>query len=640
LYRRREALLSFADGYVVHRPEGNRPVVVVEGCGGSGRTSMLEVVAKEHKDAVALARVDARQAVGLSRHGEVSGLLLLAAYGLSNVPRGMPRPHFHRLFVAHTALAQEIDLATGPDNVGREMRAALARYRSQGQALQLAGQLLTGAGVAVLGQLKGVPPLEGLADSIKAASSAAVAALDQSPWWQRRWLPDATRWLGGEDEGREGDPVLAMIELNTWRQTGQENQIDRRLVSAFRGDLRTGLPRRRAYDCELLLDNADNPAARSFLRHLVAERQLPGARPDPLVVFAGSGGGLMAAPRPPEQHVHRCDEAGLRKLPEPPPPDLAWIRVRLGPLSAADVYALIPSGPDFAGVDDEWLARIVMANTGGHPGAVRLFVDALLRHPDLLADVDDLLATRAADRTLAEEILHEIVLGTDPDNQPTDGYLATLTTLAAARHADEADRMVAGGRLRAATDHDIEVLQAETLWPPPRPGEPGRLLPVARYLLLHALGRRAPEDPGSWVNLFGWLSDNTPADDPVGGLHHRFATGEKVGADLGAQLNTVSATVWLDRVDKIVATPDLRPRGARPKTDDFGVGEDVPGMIDQLLVAHRELNDPRLTHTGRFRARCLQIADLYLQLSRKVSRNAREFRERAAWYRALADTYQ
>jgi hypothetical protein len=646
LYRGRETLISFADEYVASGggprvpAGGNRPVVVLEGCGGSGRTSTLEAIAEEHGAAVPLAQVDARKAVGLSAYGDVSGLLLLAAFGMSDGPKETPRIHFHRLFVAHTALAQEIDLATGPDNVGREMRAALARYRNHGPALELAGQLLTGTGVAVLGQLKGVPPLGDLAESIRAASTAAMSALSRSTWLLRRTLSGATRWFGGEEQGQTADPILAMIELNTWRQTKQQNKIDRKLVSAFRADLEAGLPDHREYDCELLLDHADNRTALKFLRYLVAGRQLPDSPPDPLTVFAASGGNLMAALQPPAHLVRQGDEADLATVTAAELAGLSWLRVRLGPLSAPDVYAMIPTGPDFAGIDDEWLARVVLANTGGHPGAVRRFVDALMRNPDLFSDVDALLDTKVDKRaTLAESILRMVTSQTDPDNQPTGGYLDTFTTLAAARHADEADRIVAGDKLVAAKTHDIEVLQAETLWPPPRPGAPGHLLPVARFLLLRILGRRPAEADDSWVNLFAWLSEHTPSDDPVGRLHHRFAMGEPVGEDLGAELADCTAAEWLERLDEIVATPDLRAGGGEPVTEEWGVGEKLADTIDYLLLALRELSDPRLTDSVRFRDRCLQITDLYLQLSRKASRGAREFRQRASHYRALADTY-
>jgi hypothetical protein len=301
---------------------------------------------------------------------------------------------------------------------------------------------------------------------------------------------------------------------------------------------------------------------------------------------------------------------------------------------------MIPASSDFAEIDDEWLARVVMVNTGGHPGAVCRFVDALLRHPAHFDDLDALLDTKVDQRdTLAESILRMITHDTDVDNQPTGAYLATFATLAAARNADEADRIVAGGKLNAATTHDIEVLQAETMWPQPGPEAPGQLLPVARFLLLRILCRRPIHREDSWARLFEWLSRNTPADDPAGRLHHRFAMGEAVGTDFAIQLAGCTASEWLARLDQIVATPDPRVRLTDPVTDEWGIGETLADTIDYLMIALRELNDPRLTNSARFRDRCLQIADLYLRLSRQASRGAREFRHRAARYRSLANIY-
>jgi hypothetical protein len=85
------------------------------------------------------------------------------------------------------------------------MRNAVARYRNHGPALELAGELLTGTGVAVLGQFKGVPPLGDVAESIRAASTAAMSVLSRSAWLLRWTLGGATRWFGGEEEGQTAD---------------------------------------------------------------------------------------------------------------------------------------------------------------------------------------------------------------------------------------------------------------------------------------------------------------------------------------------------------------------------------------------------------------------------------------------------
>jgi hypothetical protein len=347
-----------------------------------------------------------------------------------------------------------------------------------------------------------------------------------------------------------------MIELNTWRQTEQQNKIDRKLVSAFRADLRASLPDRREYDCELLLDHADNPAALKFLRYLVAGRQLPDSPPGPLTVIAASGGNLMSALQPAAE-VRQSDETDLATVKAAELAGLYWLRVRLGPLSASDVHSMIPTGPDFADIDDEWPARVVLANTGGHPGAVRRFVDALLRHPGPVLRRGRAIGHQGEQAPHAGRV--DPAHGHLPDRprQPAHRRVPRNVHHArAARHADEADRIVAGDKLTAAKTHDIEVLQAETLWPRPRPrpDAPGRLLPVARFLLLRILGRRPAEDDDSWVNLFAWLSEHTPADDPAGWLHHRFAMGDVVSADLGAQLDECTASEWLDRLSACVKT--------------------------------------------------------------------------------------
>ncbi len=116
-------------------------------------------------------------------------------------------------------------------------------------------------------------------------------------------------WYGHQDRGLELDPLDVLVDINRAAADGTPG-VAELLLEAFLADLRHAFTRRpasdHAFNCAVLLDNADTEAARDFLRVLLQARSHQ-REPDPLTVVATSHGDLVEGVRADDGAVTTAD---------------------------------------------------------------------------------------------------------------------------------------------------------------------------------------------------------------------------------------------------------------------------------------------------------------------------------------------
>jgi hypothetical protein len=280
----RQAIQALVHGLVrAGATDATAPIVVLEGCGGSGRTTLLRRLGETQTGVVPHALLDPRLYAGdqaLSR--PVSAMLLAAALKL--------RLRFPRLLLAHIAIAQnQINLADGQT----AMTEALSRYRNRDEVMQLLGGLAAAVAPMV------VPGQAGRAVG-ELLGKLLVRSLRRSRLTLRLSFAGALGWFTRREEGFGPNAIESLIDLAfKARATADDlrREVDEVLVAAFLADLRTNARwmRRKGWGCELLIDNGDQPLAVDLLSMLERVRRRRAARQldaDPLVVVVASSGGL------------------------------------------------------------------------------------------------------------------------------------------------------------------------------------------------------------------------------------------------------------------------------------------------------------------------------------------------------------
>ncbi|GAB1645397.1 hypothetical protein [Krasilnikovia sp. MM14-A1259] len=634
-------------------PMAAGPVVALEGSGGSGRSAALRLLADQHAAALPVAILDAvADATKTSTFDEVSILLLSAAADLAKPPSGFGRIPFHRLFLGHLALAQQIDPNATPEERRAVMAGALKSYRKRRASAELIGQVLSEVAVETVNQAAGttVPglgtALRPLATSLTRTRLTRGSALKRAEQWYVDRLTD----------GRT-TPAAALARLHRWWQSeAARGEVEEMLVRAFLADLHaaaTGRFRRsgwRHWRAELLLDNADCPAGQRLLTLLGDARNDQAVPPAPLAVVAASGGDPLLAPVACAADSRSLGEAEAAALSDEDLYAVKWLRITLPPLSGNETAAAVRDKDIFDEVGVHRVARVVHRLAEGHPLATKLLLDALARQTDLFHDVDKLLDGEPADpdahraRSLADEILREMTERTHAAIRPSGAFRDTFVTLAAARDLDEADRMTRTDHLRTARAHDLLVALSDTWWPVGAGGA-RRMAAPARFLALRELAARPPGHPHSWTKVFRTLLElavkdlttAAPEAEPrlrTALLHHQLALGEvrSVAATLAHLLPGMPASAWLGVLDEIVATPDPADTlsgGADDLADFF---DPLQQAIGRLVVALRRLDDPRLTDPDVVADLRLLVADQYRDVARAATHQSREYRIRATRY--------
>jgi hypothetical protein len=632
-----------------------RPVLVLEGCGGSGRSELLRHVWGQWAARTPTVAVDPL-AVTDGSPGSMRDVLIAAMLGLTADVPGY-KISFPRVVLAHVAMAQAVR-AADPDQRVAAMRERLNTYRDRGAAVDLVGNLVAAAGGYVR-----VPGVEVVAPAVaRSAASEIVRRLNRSGWRASLAWKDALDWFRHQDQGFHHDPVRALVQLSVQAQsenTAVRLDVDHLLMAALLADLRDSFARAvgHPWNAVVLLDNGDTPAATEFVRALVGVRQelaRTQVPPDPLTVVTVSGGPLTANLAGPDGEPPRWAEADLAELTaEDVRRAGPWLSVLLGDLSVDDVQQLAR-----AGLWPNWLGTSVVAQavhrlTNGHAAGTSLVLDAVQATPQLVDDLDGVLRRPGprAGRTLERYLLERIVAGLSPQRHVDPHLREDLVTLSAARDKVEAQQLAA--LLDTPVDAEPVLFTSTTLWSARGPREHPALAPFARYLLLRALAARPAEHPAGWRPVFTLLRAGAAgrSDDIGGRLHHELALGllPAVAGELDRLLPTMPGDRWLALLDEAVGTPDLGPpepadgRAAAPADRRGATPADPAGAIPagpcvtQLISSLHALADPRLSDRDRLRRLYLVVSHDYRQLANASPEGLTRFLARAQQYQKLAD---
>jgi hypothetical protein len=612
-------------------PDGTRPVLVVEGYGGSGRSELVNSVWRELAPKAPVVSIDPLAVQ------EDSRLVVAAAMsGLTGKVLGY-RVSFPRLVLAHIAMDTPANAVT-PAAAASIMRARINAYRDPGKAVTLIGDIVTAAGQAIR-----IPGAEDTGQAIlRVVAAEIVRRLSPARWLSRLSWKEALGWYAHQDRQLHRKPVDALVQLSL--QTGSNDaavrqDVDDLLVAALLADLRDSLSRtsNRRWNAVLILDDGDAPPAVSFVKSLIrvrnAQTMVP---PDPLTVIATSGG-VLAAQLTGEATVHhRWDQARLADLRAA---DVAaagyWLPLRLADLTPEEVNRVV-DGPMWP--PDLGTARVsdaVYRLTRGHVAATSLVVRELRTAPNLVGNLDQILSRPGPNpgRSLERHLLESTVAAMSPHRRVDPLLCEDLITMAAARDSEEApllDRL-----LQTPFSARLPMLTSPTLWS--RPGSRSHpAMPLfIRYLLLRALARRAEgEHETTWQAAFRALRDEAAAaEDRAGQLHHDLALGqvEQVSAEL-ARLLSGGQPGWLTLLDQVVATPDLRAEAA----PDSG-GPDPASGVHQLVASLHVLANPCISDVDTLYSTYLLVADAYREVGRTARSIANPCLARATRYQQLAD---
>jgi hypothetical protein len=700
----RETLLELADqlisvggGHVIPRT-GSRPTLMVEGCGGSGRSELLAAISGRWSGRTPTALVDSLDfPVGspdqrhltarLSDSDQSSGIAspgVFTGADISGVARNRGRQEFLgdgvpvvtpvRLMLGEIMrrFANEVpgykvcwsrvplmliaikEPAADDESGQQEMIRRLNTYQDRDK---LAGLLK--AFMVLAPSIKGFPgavPVDA-GQLAEGAAKLLLRRMQRSRWRAQRSWGQALTWFGpNSDDGAPGSAIseLVRFSLIAARPTGpQMRELDSYLVKAFLADLAESAADidGRPFNFLLLLDNADCQAGRTFLNILMERRHemlAPGANPDPLAVIACGGeiGALGRGHKPPRRvPVGRLEGEGS---------NAALIRVGLDSLSQQEVGRFMkdyPWSPRFIEPASHVVEHLVYRLTAGHCLATKLVLQALQIDPLQARGLDRLLGQPGEEGGISERIVETIVAGLSTRRVFLRSLRDDLVTVAAARHKGEAALL----RDLLASAEDERRLLTETLWSDRTADGQQAMIPAVRHLLLRELAARPPceSEPGrpGWNVVFGHLSEHVSSDE-IGRLHSKLALGGAipVAAELTGRLEDAE---WLTLLDALVVT--FRPRqlvlsernqlvpapeetppadAEAPQTRSDGVPD--PAVLGLLTSLQRSFDPCADDLQG--------LHNLYLNISRQYSRVADHappqwllMLERAEYYRSLAE---
>jgi hypothetical protein len=589
-----------------------RPVLVLEGCGGSGRSTVVTDVQRAWSRRAVIASIDPRTLRREDSQPHPPGIprpifpaLLL---GLSRAVPGFEKVSFRRVVLAHTAMSMPASTTVGretgelADWVGR-------RGRSDETVGILASALKFAASHPYLG---GTDP----GPMIDESARLLAQGVRRSRWVRKLEWRDTWNWFGHLDQGADLDPARVLLELNRKARLTNvlvREDVDDTLTRAFLADLRESMAgiANRPSNAIVLIDDGDDAEAVAFLRSLVRVRRelstRPGA-PDPLTVVVTSSGPLTRELLGLAPGGLRLRESGLGALTGAELGRGPWVSLALESLTRDDVHRLVRERIWQPSLGTGLVASSVHRVTGGHPAAVvRVLQDLQEGEQEKLIDELEAVLERpssGAGPTVEEHLLTSIVL-TAVDDLDSD-LMEWLVTLAAARNLPEAQWLVAHTGTKAPMD--ISRITTASLWS----GTDGEGRPVMmtflRYLLLRRLARRPARATRSWSKVFTSL--HRQADTPAARAHHLMALRRtRPAADvLVAQLPVLTGPAWLELLDHAVATPALCPSVPDPDPADDAGAPPEKEYVERLLTHQQLLADPRYNNRARRRSSHHQVA--------------------------------
>ncbi|TDD76170.1 hypothetical protein, partial [Actinomadura rubrisoli] len=542
-----------------------RPILVLEGVGGAGRSEVLDHTWRKWGGRTPTARIDP-----LAVEGDPHSMREVLAAVMLGLTTEVPdfAVSFPRVVLANIAMEGPIE---GADAAARR-RAMVERingYRDRGAVQRLITGLFTLGATYI--------PVPGVQDLVPVAAEELTQRLKWSRLRAKLVWDEPLEWFGHQDQDFRHKPVDALITLSV--QARQERvtvrqDVDHLLLAGLLADLRESLDRtlNRHSNAVVLLDNGDAPSAREFVRSLVGVRnelRHKGIPDDPLVVITTSGGRSGHAAAEASRHDPGWSESELERLgsEEICGRRPAAVRVGLDGLAVEDVQQLARSKrwPGSLGSSD--IAKRIHRLTGGHAEATGLLLNRLEDQPAQVDDLDQVLRSQVGDRegTLERYLLERVAAELTPRGHIDERLRDDLITIAAARDQKEA-RVLApllGDRVNA----ELVLFTSTTLWSARSVRGEAAMMPFVRFLLLRALADRPVDRLTGWPKIFRMLEERLSDDDLGGRLHHQLALGyvDDVVTVLIELLPVLPTKKWLAMLDEAVSTPNLAPPDIPPQ---------------------------------------------------------------------------
>lgn len=547
------------------------PIIVFTGPREIGKSALLAELQGHLERWVPYSRIDCDRFNGGARE-----LLALLAFDLNRGSDEYGALPFPRLITGQLAIAAQLD--RGDREVARsQVSRVLEEYKRTGQMLRTALTELIDGVVTTLG---GVPAVQqtgpfGVAVEDMVARFGPrliLGGLAATRRGRRLILGRGQEWWGHQDRGLRRSPLDALVDLNQMAAGGTNAQdLAEWLWGAFLADLRDSFQSsrrasRRTLNGVIMLDNVDGTAGEKLLAELVEARRnriafSPG-EPDPLTVIATSRGSLAEGVCGPDRAgivpLGEASYAGyLRRCGTPTGRD--WYPVRLPELTENEVTNMVAALELPVG-RRRMVSSAVYRFTSGHPGSVRILLDAIAEHPDHPADLLAILNSKETGpggvlpRTVEKALRDHLLAGVSDESDGAD-----LVTCAAARDKEAALHLAEDSGLLTGMRGEDSVIFAPELWRAGEGSGSAVLHPVLARLLNRRLAERAGSDPASWSAVHSWLRNRcAEVGDHEGELYHALAVGdlEHVALRFTALLKDTDAQSWLRLLAAVTQAPN------------------------------------------------------------------------------------
>lgn len=556
MFEGRTRLRGLINGLAAARGAGATPLLVVEGCGGSGKSALLNQTFLEWKDTTPSVFVKPRELGDDGDGSAVRPVLAAVLLGLSAEVPGYPLS-FERVLLAQIAILMERRDGIDPDEALAELNRRTNNYRAP-NLRELVRALATTAGSLISLPVDPAPMVDRIADYLGGMLESARRTSNF------RWSRQALEWFGHQDQGLKLNADRVRFQLNAQARSNDPDvrrDVDDLLVAALLADLRHSLApvSAREHNVMLLLDDGDTAVATSFIAALLRVRQAVadtarggGSAPlDPLLVVTTSDG-LLA------------DELTDEELPgakvfaesemDSSPTGL-WVRIRSDDLTSKDVVQLAKGyfWPDDLAAST--VGRVLHRLSRGHPKSVDTLLRKLHDEPSLARDPAKLL--RGSENALLEPFVRKF----SASDRANKHHVQALITLSAALTKLEAQTLA--DLLPDPVGLDSPLYSSTTLWSPAE--SPQAQLPaLVRYLGLRLLSDRNDDDEASWHAVIGKLRDHAGGEGPR--LRHTLLLGARaeVAEELLESLSDMATADWLKLFDLVTA--DANPREQAPES--------------------------------------------------------------------------
>ncbi|MBE2998266.1 hypothetical protein IDM40_06040 [Nocardiopsis sp. HNM0947] len=575
---------------------GKRPVMVVEGGHGTGKTHFLSWAASALYDAgVPYAYVDLAEHRFTDVTSVLSFVASVNASALGHTRENFGRLEFPRLWMALLAIRADL----GSDPLGDEplpegererLEWVLSKVRTRGRgALRKLGDQLERAGRVISPEelLTGFGAVEIIRAGL-GLSGLAVNTVDEVVSWFRTGINEPVdELIALRHQVQEPDQYNAVLGRHNRELAAQS------LCKALRADLREiNRAQRQLPTPALMLDNVDRGSGPELVSALVRSAKDGGDHLSVVVATSGGRTGVVnVLPDDTEGHL--------------------WAPYRLQSFTTAEVSELLTEASGQGWHSDDVIDHL-WGFTGGHPGASTALVEAWVRCEG--AGVAEALLDRPPSPGIealptTENTMLTSVLGETPNNFNTD-LLAALTTCSAARDVESGLWLY---REQKEPTHEVgePVLLEHPLWEEGRPT-------VLRRLLQRVLARREPVGTyPDWGTVHRSLVHHyrTVRPDPVRKAYHLLCAGEflLVAEFLAERLTDpeIDGDEWVWTLKDITDAP-TRSTFERPYFDvlltvlgeQTRTAEPSPLVRNtlKLLVARHLLSDPDMFRTAELHA--------------------------------------